>query len=94
MKLNILLCLALVLCGVLSGCSTTARRQGAELTWPEGRNGLPFSEGNESVTIIGKRFARASRQALGGEDDIAAIGKTIELNDSRQKLRVSGLRWL
>jgi hypothetical protein len=90
MKSKFILCFALVLnCG-LFGCSTTAQQQRAELTWPE------VAAGSWVFTpeIVSERFKHASTNALGSEDDIAEINKTIAADSLRQKLRVTDLRWL
>ena len=86
MKTKLLLGLALVLSGGLVGCSTTARQQRTELTWPDADSWTP--------SIVSERFNHAATNTLGSKSEIAAVQQSITADQPRQNLNTTDLRWL
>jgi len=90
MKPKLILGLALVLSGGLFGCSTTTQPTSAELTWPN------VAAGTWAFVpaVVDERFKQASIKAMGTEDDIASINKSIISDNPRENVHVIALRWL
>jgi hypothetical protein len=63
--------------------------------WP-GRHSdtYPYPEGKDAQKIIEDRFAKASKKALGGDADIAAIKKLVLSRITQSQPSVNEIRWL
>jgi hypothetical protein len=90
MKTKLLLGLALVLSLGATSCSTAAKQQRAELTWPA----VAAGQWAWTPRIVDERFSHASKEALGNNEDIAEITQVIAADNPHQTLRITELRWL